>query len=110
MNDNISTPRITGAYLDKYVDHNVILVGRVVELRGDTALVESDGMVTVLLNRETHLVTNNGVHLIGKVNRDSSLKVLSAQDLGPDVDYQMYHSVVQATHQFPDVFVATTSS
>ncbi|KAL1886991.1 hypothetical protein Cpir12675_006775 [Ceratocystis pirilliformis] len=105
MADNVSTPRITAPYLDRYINQNVILVGRVAELRGDTAMIESDGMVTVVLNREAHLSINNGVHLIGKVNSDLTLKVLSASDLGPDVDYNMYQDVVQATHQLKSIFV-----
>lgn len=46
-----STPRITSQYLDNYVGRNVMIVGKVVQLRGDTAVVDADGNVTAHLNR-----------------------------------------------------------
>lgn len=128
-----STPRITAPYLDSYQGRNVIVVGRVVQLRGETALIDSDGNITAHLNRvrddlfqvsvpipnlpvpcfqpcefhtsilfyartqsadmaaipgdlqEAHLSNGNAVQIIGKVNPDLSIKVLSALDLGTGV-------------------------
>ena len=49
--ETIATPRITCAYLNSYVGKNVILVGKVVQIRGDEALIDADGNVTAHLNR-----------------------------------------------------------
>lgn len=47
----LSAPRISAPYLDSCVGQNVMLVGKVTQLRGDQATLDSDGIVTVLLNR-----------------------------------------------------------
>lgn len=46
-----STPRITCAYLNTYVGRNVMVVGKVQQLRGDEAIIDADGNVTAHLNR-----------------------------------------------------------
>lgn len=45
------TPRITAPYLDSYQGRNVIVVGRVVQLRGEAAVIDADGNITAHLNR-----------------------------------------------------------
>lgn len=45
------TPRITAPYLDSYQGRNVMVIGRVVQLRGDQAFVDADGTITAHLNR-----------------------------------------------------------
>jgi hypothetical protein len=47
----MSNPRITSAYLDSYVGRNVTVVGKVVQLRGDDAVIDADGNITAHLNR-----------------------------------------------------------
>ncbi len=51
MSESVSTPRVTAPYLDSHVGRNVVLVGKVVQLRGDSAVIDSDGNVTAILNR-----------------------------------------------------------
>lgn len=51
MAEPTSTPRITAQYLDSYVGRNVMLVGKVLQLRGDSAVLDADGNVTAILNR-----------------------------------------------------------
>jgi replication factor A3 len=51
MSEQLSTPRITAAYLDNFVGKVVMLVGKVMQLRGEQATLDSEGAVTVLLNR-----------------------------------------------------------
>ncbi|KAM0495646.1 hypothetical protein ACHAP8_007913 [Fusarium lateritium] len=104
MTEQLSTPRITAAYLDNFVGRVVMLVGEVTQLRGDQATLESDGTVTVLLNRDAHLSNGNTVQVIGKVNPDLSIKVLTSRDLGNTVDFALYSSVVQATHKHQSIF------
>lgn len=51
MADLAVTPRITAQYLDSFVNRNVLLVGKVTELRGDQATIDCEGTVTLILNR-----------------------------------------------------------
>ncbi|QPC72097.1 hypothetical protein HYE68_002849 [Fusarium pseudograminearum] len=92
MSEQLSTPRITAAYLDNFVGRVVMLVGEATQLRGDQATIESDGTVTVLLNRDAHLSNGNYVQVIGKVNPDLSIKVLTSRDLGNSVDHGPFQS------------------
>jgi len=62
-----------------------MLVGKVIQLRGQTATLDADGNVTAELNRESHLMAGNAAQLIGRVNPDLSIKVLSSTDLGSGV-------------------------
>jgi replication factor A3 len=57
MAEPVSTPRVTAQYLDSYVGHNVIVVGKVVQLRGDSAVLDSAGNITLMLNRVRHLLS-----------------------------------------------------
>ncbi|KAK3359248.1 replication factor A protein 3 [Lasiosphaeria hispida] len=99
-----STPRITCTYLNSYVGKNVLVVGKVVQLRGDEAIIDADGNITAHLHREAHLSAGSGVQIIGKVNPDLSIKVLSSLDLGTSVDYNLANAVVEVTHQHKSVF------
>jgi hypothetical protein len=51
MADNLSTPRITSQYLDAFTNKTVRIIGKVTQLRGETAAIDSDGVVTAHLNR-----------------------------------------------------------
>lgn len=46
-----STPPISCPYLDSHVGQNVRVVGKVIQLRGDTAIIDADGNITANLNR-----------------------------------------------------------
>ncbi|ROW11641.1 hypothetical protein VPNG_05557 [Cytospora leucostoma] len=83
------TPRITAPYLDSYQGRNVMVIGRVVQLRGDQAIVDADGTITAHLNRDAHLSNGSAVQVIGKVNPDLSIRVLSSLDLGTGVDFDV---------------------
>lgn len=51
MAETLTTPRITSPYLNSFTSRTVRMVGKVTQLRGDEATIESDGAVTVILNR-----------------------------------------------------------
>ncbi|KAK2602472.1 hypothetical protein N8I77_009001 [Diaporthe amygdali] len=101
-----STPRITAPYLDAYQGRNVIVVGRVVQLRGEAAVIDADGNITAHLNREAHLSNGNAVQIIGKVNPDLSIRALSSLDLGAGVDLNVYQHVVDASQKHDQLFGA----
>jgi len=111
MAEQLSTPRITAAYLDNFVGKVVMLVGKVTQLRGDQATLDSEGTVTVLLNRDAHLSNGNAVQVIGKVNPDLSIKVLTSRDLGTSVgksrssSFCRHHGVPTLQHHAKCKFV-----
>lgn len=47
----LSTPRVNQQYLDSFTNQTVRLVGKVVQLRGEEATIDSNGMVTCFLTR-----------------------------------------------------------
>ncbi|KAL2203344.1 replication factor A protein 3 [Sarocladium strictum] len=104
MAEQLSTPRINARYLDSFTGKLVMIWGKVTQLRGEQATIDSDGAVNVLLNRESHLANGNIVQVIGKVNPDLTVKVLSSRDLGSDVDMTLYNHVVDVTHKHRIIF------
>ncbi|RKF58471.1 Replication factor A protein 3, partial [Erysiphe neolycopersici] len=84
MAELIYTPRITSSHLDSFTNRTVRLLGKVMQLRGDTAIVDSDGNVTLHLNREAHLTVGHIFEVIGKVNQDLSIRVLKSTNMGKD--------------------------
>ncbi|GFP55767.1 hypothetical protein ACSS6W_008834 [Trichoderma asperelloides] len=106
MAEQMSTPRITAAYLDSFVGRTVTIVGKVTQLRGDQATIDADGVVTILLNRDSHLANGNAAQIIGKVNPDLSIKALSTRDVGSGVDMALCSAVAELTHRHKDIFVS----
>ena len=87
MAEPISTPRISAPHLDAFRTRTVRITGRVSQLRGDTATIESQGVITVHLGHDAHLTVGNAVEIVGKVNQDLSVKVLKATDMGRDCKF-----------------------
>ncbi|KAL9054443.1 MAG: hypothetical protein Q9162_004165 [Coniocarpon cinnabarinum] len=106
-----ATPRINASYLESFANRNVRLVGKVKELRGDTATLDAGGLVTVILNRklmyerqDCHLQVGRAFEIIGKVTNELSVKVMATTDLGDNIDYNAAEAVVDATHRYKDIF------
>ncbi|KAF3770939.1 replication factor A protein 3 [Cryphonectria parasitica EP155] len=102
--DSQPTPRATAPYLDSYVGRNVTIVGKVVQLRGEVALIDADGNITAHLNREAHLSPGSAAQIIGKVNPDLSVRVLSAMDLGNGVDFALCQQLVEVSQRYKHLF------
>ena len=51
MADHPATPRILAPHLSTFQHKIVRLLGRVVQLRGETAVIDAGGNVNVILNR-----------------------------------------------------------
>ncbi|KAI9747623.1 MAG: hypothetical protein M1835_002017 [Candelina submexicana] len=103
-----ATPRINAHYLDSFQGQTIRILGKVTQLRGEQATIDAAGNVTVILNRDSHLILNNAVEIIGKVNSDLTVKVLSATDFGNNLDYAAVDSVVEATHRYKEIFYEGT--
>lgn len=73
--DSQSTPRLSAPYLDGYVGRNVTVVGKVVQIRGESAVVDADGHITAHLNRVCVRYTSCAAsrpHHISKANFNQS--------------------------------------
>lgn len=46
-----ATPRISAKYLQAFTNQTVRILGKVVSLRGETAIVDANGPITIFLNR-----------------------------------------------------------
>ncbi|KAI9698754.1 MAG: hypothetical protein M1836_003864 [Candelina mexicana] len=112
-----ATPRINAHYLDSFQGQTIRILGKVTQLRGEQATIDAAGNVTVILNRvqppkwlltDSHLILNNAIEIIGKVNSDLTVKVLSATDFGNNLDYAAVDSVVEATHRYKEIFYEGT--
>lgn len=98
-----ATPRITQQYLESFQHRTVRIIGRVQQLRGETATIDAGGQITVHLNRvsldlcslhwqsitngpqDAHLTVDHAVEIVGKVQTDLSVRVLAATDFGTDI-------------------------
>jgi hypothetical protein len=49
--EGTATPRVTASYLSSYIGKNVIVVGKVIQLRGDEATLDAEGTINAHLNR-----------------------------------------------------------
>ncbi|KAF2269778.1 ssDNA binding protein-like protein Ssb3 [Lojkania enalia] len=100
------TPRILAPHLNSFQHKLVRMVGKVVQLRGDTAVIDAGGNVNVVLNRDTHLAVNRFVEIIGKVEGNLHVKVQAATDFGTDIgiDINAITAVVEATHRHKEIF------
>ncbi|KAF2122963.1 replication factor A protein 3 [Lophiotrema nucula] len=98
------TPRILAPHLQTFQHKLVRMVGKVVQLRGETAVIDAGGNVDVILNRDCHLALNHAVEIIGKVDGNLHIKVQAATDFGTDVDFDAYKAVVEATHRHKEIF------
>ncbi|KAF1815090.1 hypothetical protein P152DRAFT_245024 [Eremomyces bilateralis CBS 781.70] len=98
------TPRVNGQYLGNFRHRHVRLIGKVAQLMGETAVIDCTGMVTIHLNRESHLSVDHWVEIIGKVNEDMSIKVLNSTDFGTNIDYTSVEAVVDLTHRYRSIF------
>ncbi|PNS17625.1 hypothetical protein CAC42_3020 [Sphaceloma murrayae] len=99
-----ATPRITAPYLEQFQHQTVRIVGKVTSLRGEQATIDAGGSINLLLNRDAHLAMNNAVEVIGKVDKDLSVRVLVSTDFGSNIDYSIFDAVVDATHRYHDIF------
>ncbi|KAH6625121.1 replication factor A protein 3 [Boeremia exigua] len=102
--DAPQTPRVLQPHLAQFQHRIVRVLGKVVQLRGETAVIDAGGNIDVLLNRDAHLTLNNAVEIIGKVDANLAIKVQAATDFGSGVDFNAANAVVEATHRHKAIF------
>ncbi|KAG5438668.1 hypothetical protein PCANB_002387, partial [Pneumocystis canis] len=89
------TPRINASLCEQFIDQTVRMIVKVKKLKGDTALVDCSGLVEIHLNRDSNFIEGNTFEIIGKINPDLSVNVLTAINFEKDIDFEAVDSVVQ---------------
>ncbi|KAJ9108135.1 hypothetical protein QFC19_002602 [Naganishia cerealis] len=81
-----TTPRINHSKLGKYSGETVRLTAEIKRMDGDTAVViaSDGGEILIHLHREANLATKY-CEIIGRVNEDSTVKVLWCMNLGDNL-------------------------
>ncbi|KAF1918498.1 ssDNA binding protein-like protein Ssb3 [Ampelomyces quisqualis] len=102
--DHPQTPRILAPHLSNFQHRIVRVLGKVVQLRGEQAIVDAGGHIDVILTRDSHLAVNHAVELIGKVDQNLAIKVQAATDFGTNIDFNAANAVVEATHRHKEIF------
>ncbi|KAF9739151.1 hypothetical protein PMIN06_002267 [Paraphaeosphaeria minitans] len=102
--DHPQTPRILAPHLSNFQHKLVRILGKVVQLRGENAVIDAGGNVDVILNRDCHLAVGHAVEVIGKVDGNLHVKVQAATDFGSNIDFNAVQAVVEATHRHREIF------
>ncbi|KAF2126944.1 ssDNA binding protein-like protein Ssb3 [Dothidotthia symphoricarpi CBS 119687] len=102
--DHPQTPRVLATHLANFQHRIVRVLGTVVQLRGETAVIDAGGQIDVILNRDAHLALNHAVEIIGKVDGNLHVKVQAATDFGTNIDFTAANAVVDATHRHKEIF------
>jgi len=102
--DHPQTPRILAPHLSQFQHRIVRILGKVVQLRGEHAIIDAGGNIDVVLNRDAHLAVGHAVEVIGKVDQNLHVKVQAATDFGTGVDFNAANAVVEATHRHKEIF------
>jgi len=90
-------------YLEQFSNQVVMVVGKVIQLMGETAVMDCGGNITLILSRDSHLRMGETVEIIGKVTSELAIKVMQVSDVG-EVDTNAYAAVVDATLRVKDIF------
>ncbi|EPQ52254.1 replication factor A protein 3 [Gloeophyllum trabeum ATCC 11539] len=98
MAEHTST-RVNSAKMPQFVGRTVRLVCKVLQFKGDTALVEASdgGQVEVRLPKDAN-VTDTYVEIIGKVIDASTLQMMACVLMGDSVDMKLIDDVVNMIH------------
>ncbi|PSN66495.1 ssDNA binding protein-like protein Ssb3 [Corynespora cassiicola Philippines] len=102
--DHPQTPRVLASHLEQFRHRIVRVLGKVVQLKGESAVIDAGGHIDVQLNRDSHLAVGHAVEIIGKVDDNLKIKVQAATDFGTSIDFNAAAAVVEATHRHKDIF------
>ncbi|KAL7271816.1 hypothetical protein RUND412_005404 [Rhizina undulata] len=98
------TPRVNAPLLDSFKGRNIRIVGKVTQIMGENAKIDAQGTIDVILDRNSRLTVGNGAEIVGKVLPDLRVKVLTSQDIGKEVDYNIADALVEVTHRYKEIF------
>jgi len=99
-----ATPRVNASLRQSFTGQTVRMIAKVVQVRGESALVDASGQVEVHLNKMSNLQEGHAVELIGKIMPDLSLTILTSIDFGTTIDFPTVDALVNISHQHKDLF------
>jgi hypothetical protein len=71
--DHPQTPRILAPHLSNFQHRIVRMLGKVVQLRGETAIIDAGGQVDVILNRVSALFSSRSNSMVTTSSRDPKM-------------------------------------
>lgn len=103
--DHPQTPRVLQPHLSNFQHRIVRVLGKVVQLRGENAIIDAGGQIDIVLNRvrlsfdnvstgtitiltkcqDAHLAVGHAVEVIGKVDGNLAIRVQAATDFGTNI-------------------------
>ncbi|KAG0125866.1 replication factor A protein 3 [Tuber indicum] len=98
------TPRINAPLLHQFIGRTIRLVGKVTDIHGDKATLDSSGVIIARLDRDSNLKLGNATEVVAKVNPDLSVKVLTSTDFGDNLDMKVYEELVGICQQHREIF------
>ncbi|KAI0318519.1 replication factor A protein 3 [Amylostereum chailletii] len=100
MAEHVST-RVNSAMLGQYLKGTVRIVGKVLQVSGDAALVEaSDGGQVKVVGTMINELPSPGtcVDIVGTVVDPSTIRYLLCTDMGTELDLKLVDDVIQLSH------------
>ncbi|KAK9326216.1 replication factor A protein 3 [Lipomyces orientalis] len=98
------TPRANAPLLHLFQGKPVRLIGRVTEIRGETATLDAAGSVTVYATRDSNFKEGNVYEVIGRVQPDLSLKMLDGMDFGTNIDMDNANALAELSQRHHEIF------
>ncbi|KAK9465721.1 replication factor A protein 3 [Lipomyces arxii] len=98
------TPRITAQLLQMYQGRVVRLIGKLTDIRGNSATLDSAGSVNVSLARGVEFQQGHFYEVIGRVNPDLSLQMLDGVDFGTNIDMDNAIALANLSQKYPEIF------
>ncbi|KAL2313113.1 DNA replication factor A subunit Ssb3 [Schizosaccharomyces pombe] len=98
------TPRVTKDMLPECSGKTVRIVGKVNQVEGETAKVDSNGSFDMHLTVDNTLEPNHFYEFVVSVKPDSSVQLLTCVDFGTDIDMEVYQKLVLFSHKYNSLF------
>jgi len=95
---------VNAQYLESFQDRTVRIVGKITQLRGPSAILDSNGNVTITLRKDSHFMVGNYYEIIGRVKNDLSISVMGSCDFGQNIDMAAMDAVVEVSHRYRSIF------
>ncbi|CEH12831.1 RPA3 [Ceraceosorus bombacis] len=102
-----TTPLISSSGMPSHAGQTVRVIGKITSIAGSQVHIQTSdqGLVEVVLNRETELHPEGYVEVVGKVSEDgSTLREFSCVHFGHDIDMKLVDEVVSLSPNFPRLF------
>ncbi|KAK9450306.1 replication factor A protein 3 [Limtongia smithiae] len=99
-----STPRVNATHLHIYPNQTVRLVGKVMEINGDVAVLDAKGTVRVFVPSDNTMAIGHAFEVTGKVQPDLTIRMLDGTDFGTGLNMDNANTLADLVQRFPDIF------